>query len=477
VQLTVLSHAGLLVEHQGVRIVSDPWLFGSCYWRSWWNLPEPPAGLVDELETDYIYLTHLHWDHFHGPSLRRLLKPHVRVLVPKVPTRRMLDDLDYLGFKNITEIPHGTSFQLADDFRLWSYQFGPAVDSAMVLRGGGRTLLNANDCKHFGLPLKQITRRFPRFDFVFRSHSSASPIPYCVEGYTETLAGLRSQHDYIEEFSRFALHVRARYAVPFASNHCFLHRDTYRFNSTAVSPEDVRMHYRQLVRDSALESECVVMAPGSSWSESDGFRIETFDYSQRMAYIDGLRVKHAGALAKQYEKEADARVDEAAADRYFTAFLAAIPRFLGRWLKYRLVFRVTDAAGEHCWLLDLRHGVASRVATADIDCAVIDIPTVVFNDCVSNRMFSTWSASKRLVIRLRSADQLGLATGMFTLFDLYELDMLPLRRNVSARALSVRLRRWRDVIEALNLVLRHRVLGQRFDVASLYELPAPNESR
>ena len=192
-QFTILSHAGLLVEHAGTRIVSDPWLRGSCYWRSWWNYPEPPAELVDNLRTDYIYLTHLHWDHFHGPSLRRLLEsnPKVRVLVPKVPTRRMLEDLEYLGFRDILEIPHGSSLRLGEDFTLHSFQFGTAVDSAMVLTGGGYTLFNANDCKHFGLPLRQITRKFPRIDFVFRSHSSASPIPYCVDGYTEAFPNLR----------------------------------------------------------------------------------------------------------------------------------------------------------------------------------------------------------------------------------------------------------------------------------------------
>src|SRR5215471_11197488 len=92
-RFTILSHAGLLVEHAGVRVVCDPWLLGSCYWRSWWNFPEPDPELIDDLRADFVYLTHLHWDHFHGPSLRKLFSPTTRIVVPKVPTRRMLDDL------------------------------------------------------------------------------------------------------------------------------------------------------------------------------------------------------------------------------------------------------------------------------------------------------------------------------------------------------------------------------------------------
>ena len=74
-EFTILSHAGLCVDHNGVRIVSDPWLIGSCYWRSWWNFPEPPAELIADLKPDYIYLTNLHSDHFHGASLKKLFAP------------------------------------------------------------------------------------------------------------------------------------------------------------------------------------------------------------------------------------------------------------------------------------------------------------------------------------------------------------------------------------------------------------------
>src|ERR1041385_9200329 len=111
VKFTVLSHAGLYVEHNGVSIVVDPWLIGSCYWRSWWNYPEPDRNLIDDLKPDYIYLTHLHWDHFHGPSLRRFDR-NTKMLVPLVQTLRMLRDLKQLGFQNVKEIAHGEKLEL-----------------------------------------------------------------------------------------------------------------------------------------------------------------------------------------------------------------------------------------------------------------------------------------------------------------------------------------------------------------------------
>jgi len=90
----VLSHAGLLVEHHGVQLIVDPWILGSCYWRSWWNFPEPNRETIENLRPQYIYLTHLHWDHFHGPSLKKF-DPNIFVIVPKVHSRRMVEDLNW----------------------------------------------------------------------------------------------------------------------------------------------------------------------------------------------------------------------------------------------------------------------------------------------------------------------------------------------------------------------------------------------
>lgn len=467
-KFTILSHAGIAIEHQGIQLIADPWLLGSCYWRSWWNFPQAPESLIRRLEPDFIYLTHLHWDHFHGPSLQRLFDPATPILVPKVPTLRMVRDLEWLGFRNVVEIPHGGLFQLAPDFTLRSYQCGAAVDSAILVNGGGVTLFNCNDCKFFGLPLAQIRARFPQIDFVLRSHSSAAPVPYCVDDYNRVFPQLRSQQHYIDEFARFALHIGARYAIPFASNHCFLHRDTEQFNRTSVSPEDVRRHFETLTSRGGQKSQCVVMAPGSSWSQAGGFCVVPFDYSRREEYVQQLRERYANSLNKQYAKEASTLADFESFQRYFHGFLAALPWILGPWLGFRVIFRTRDLRGSHHWLIDLKRRILTQVGSDQAADITIDIHPLVLNDCTSHNMFSVWGASKRLKVYLAAPDRLGALNSLFSLLDLYELETLPLRKNFSLRSLAVRLRRWRDVAEAVHLFLKHVVLRRPFDVSALY---------
>jgi UDP-MurNAc hydroxylase len=476
-KFTILSHAGLCVEHNGVRIVSDPWLAGSCYWRSWWNLPEPPLELISDLRPNYLYLTHLHWDHFHGASLKRFFALTTRILVPKITSTRMLRDLRWLGFDNITEIPHGSSLTLGDDFTLHSYQFNfVTADSAMILTGGATTLFNCNDCKLFGWPLQQIAGAHPRIDFVLRSHSSATPIPYCIEGYREMFPKVRSQHDYIDEFSRFALHVGARYAIPFASNHCFLHKETLHFNDTAVLPDQVRSHYQRLAARSGIESECVVMAPGSSWSDREGFSLAAFDYAARGAYIESLRTIHEEQLTAQYDKEESAVADFAAFRGYFLGLIRAIPWIVRRLSGLSIVFRTRDSRGEHRWLVDIANGKVEETPAAGRDTVEIETAPLILNDCASIMMFSAWTPSKRLRIRLPGSAHLSTVTLFLSLLDLYELEVLPLRKNLSWRAISVRARRWRELLEAGRFLLNHLIMRRPINANALYPLPPETSS-
>jgi UDP-MurNAc hydroxylase len=469
-RFVILSHAGLAVEHKGVRLVCDPWLIGSCYWRSWWNFPEPDPALVQNLAPQYIYLTHLHWDHFHGPSLKKLFDPKTTIVVPKVPTQRMVDDLRWLGFHNVIEVPHGGNVRLGDDFNLRSYQFGFGVDSAAVLTGGGFTLFNCNDCKLFGLPLRQILRDHPKIDFIFRSHSSATPVPLCVENHETLLPPDDGSYDSADQFARCAIFTRARFAIPFASNHCFLHPETRRFNATVTTPELASRRYAALAAEAGINTQCTVMPPGSSWCDATGFALKPFDFSQRESYVEGMLQRNAAALAAQCEKEAASIADFASFQCYFQNFFRALPWFIRRWTMPAIVFRVKDSQGVHLWLADPKRESTERDLPLPEGTVVIDVHATVLNDCATAKMFSVWTASKRLKIHLPNAASLAGLNLWFTLLDLYETDTFPLYKNFRLRSLAVRLRRWREPVELANIVLRRIFLRQRFSVSRIYPM-------
>lgn len=86
VRLTWLGHATVLLEAGDERIITDPVLTRRLAHLER-RVPEPAADLVDAIDT--VLLSHVHLDHLHGPSLRRLGGAHVmapagaRRLVPR----------------------------------------------------------------------------------------------------------------------------------------------------------------------------------------------------------------------------------------------------------------------------------------------------------------------------------------------------------------------------------------------------------
>ena len=465
----ILSHAGMLVEQEGISILFDPWLIGSCYWRSWWNFPEPELSLVKSLKPNYIYLTHLHWDHFHGPSLK-LFSPDTKFIVPKIHTKRMVEDLEDLGFSHVIEIPHGSKLQLGNNFELYSYQFGPCSDSAALIKSKDVTLLNANDSKFFGFPLKQIINKFKKFDFIFRSHSSATAIPYCIQDYYENYTEIRTSQDYIDDFTCFALFLKTKYAIPFASNHCFLHKDTFEFNQLAVSPHDVQNYYKKKAKEFDIKSDCIVMPPGSSWDEENGFNIVPFDYDNKTYYIENLQVKYGPLLTNYYEQENRALANWNYFNRYFRLFLEAMPRFLFMKKNLKIIFKMTDAKKTNYWAIDFYNKSVCMEDVLNDSQIVIESSARIINDCVRKKMFSVWTASKRLKVHLANKDNLNDLRLFFTLLDLYELDLLPISRNFRWRALGIYFRRWREIIEFVHVIMKVKLLKKPFSLPAYYPL-------
>lgn len=453
-KFTIISHAGLFIETGDCSVLIDPWLVGSCYWRSWWNYPPPTEDLLEKLKPDYIYLTHLHWDHFHSPSLRRF-DSKTPVLVPRAHFDRMVQDLNSIGFNDVRELTHGVSYRLqrlqgqvplgpVPELSVTSYQFGLALDSALLVDTGREVLLDANDCKLMGSPLRQITSKYPKIDFVFKSHSSASAYPFCVSSDFPEHLGYRSNEDYAKEFLAFSECVNAQYAIPLASNHCFLHKETKRFNDTIVSPYQVKSYFDAHRKRNAL---CQVMLPGDSWSREHGFLIAEQDYfTNRQRHLEELEHRYSEKLKRFYAREEAARPHWESFQNYFSELFSALPIGSGIIFPGRILFHVTGAESAN-WLVDFRAKKVSRtVDETDSYDIRLETRANILKDCCQKKMFSVFTASKRVHYHLRTKPALRYYFIFNTLMDMYESEYFPLHLMLRPRFLGNWLRRWREIV-------------------------------
>src|SRR2546430_11302902 len=49
----------MLVQSRGASLITDPWVVGSTYWRSWWNYPKASDAWRQVTDLDYVAITHM----------------------------------------------------------------------------------------------------------------------------------------------------------------------------------------------------------------------------------------------------------------------------------------------------------------------------------------------------------------------------------------------------------------------------------
>jgi UDP-MurNAc hydroxylase len=262
-KVTLVCQASLLLETRGVRILSDPWYEGRIYGDAWELCPAPP-GWPDVGRLDAIYLSHAHPDHFHVPTLRRLLPAvgaDVAVLVPQLVFPVMRDALASLGYRNVVEMAPGRAFDFRG-VRLFCQQY--RFNDSLLVVEGDETLVNLNDCPVRGATLRDLARRFPRVDYLFAQYAVAQAYPFAYESAT----GDWDAGDLIERFDTYARVLKPRHMVPFASFVRFCHPDNAHMNAhrTTLDGLVARSASRLTVMypGDAVEGDAVTRAPGSA---------------------------------------------------------------------------------------------------------------------------------------------------------------------------------------------------------------------
>jgi UDP-MurNAc hydroxylase len=442
-QFQILSHASLLISTARASIIIDPWLVGTCYWRSWWHFPPARFDEDQVRSVDAVVLSHIHWDHWHGPTLKKFLqgKP---VYIPDEPGLRSERDLRSIGFTDVHRVAHGKTVQVGD-IKLTLYQFGLYInDAAIVVEADGVCLLNANDAKIAGWPLRHLLSRHGPIDFAFRSHSSANPRAcFKIEGAGHLEPD--DQDQYFKAFSAFMDAVQPRYAVPFASNHCHLHDDVVEFNASIANPLQLRDFVTRR-GNSASGWKLQVMLPGSNWSSDGGFELADEDCFEDVAReLEAYRAGVTSMLQRNADYENRVVVDDATFQRFLKQLATLkVPKschgeFLVtvHWPDGRSVTRGLRLP-EATWV-DMPVTFASR---AGAPLAVF--PAVVFRDAVIKNMFHHACISKRCRFVGRNDQDLWRLRTLMVWLEFAELGRFPVTLAYQRRLFAAYARRWRE---------------------------------
>jgi UDP-MurNAc hydroxylase len=232
-RVTGVGHAGLFIETVAGSVLCDPWV-NPAFFGSWFPFPDNSELDWDTFgQADYLYVSHLHRDHFDPELLRRYVRKDTTVLLPDYPTDELECALTDLGFHTFLRTTSGQPVH-RDGLRIMITSLtgpsdGPIGDSALSLDDGRTVILNQNDAHP--LDIEQL-RDFGEVHGYFTQFSGAIwwPMVYDLPEGARREFARRKRVGQTDRALRYIDAVGAAHVFPTAGPPCFLDEKLFEFN-------------------------------------------------------------------------------------------------------------------------------------------------------------------------------------------------------------------------------------------------------
>src|SRR5205823_15052942 len=102
-----VNHASYVPTARDVRLITDPWLFGSAFNNGWDLISEAKFSLDDFREITHIWFSHEHPDHFAPPVLKAIdpaVRANITVLFQETKDHKVLDFCDARSEEHTSEL-------------------------------------------------------------------------------------------------------------------------------------------------------------------------------------------------------------------------------------------------------------------------------------------------------------------------------------------------------------------------------------
>lgn len=232
-RITGLGHASVLIETAHGSIVTDPWV-NPAYFGSWFPFPDNSQLDWDRIgQVDYLFVSHLHRDHFDPEQLRRHVSKKATVLLPDYPTTELEDALRGVGFTSFVKPGNGEPVEV-DGLQvmiqsLTSPTDGPIGDSSLWVYDGRYRVLNQNDARPSEL---DAFKELGPVDAYLVQFSGAIwfPMVYELPARAKQALGLAKRERQFDRTLRYIEECAARFVFPTAGPPCFLDEELWGFN-------------------------------------------------------------------------------------------------------------------------------------------------------------------------------------------------------------------------------------------------------
>jgi UDP-MurNAc hydroxylase len=257
-KIEFVNHASFIVDFDGIRLLSDPWLFGTAFNDGWDLLCDYKFDFEKFKNIQYIWFSHEHPDHF-SPAVLKSIKEEYRknitILFQVTADKKVVNFCKQLGFK-ILEMKDLTYYSLSSKFKVKCCNV-PFFDSWLLFELDKTKVLNVNDCIVDGDgKVEEIEKQTGQIDVLFTQFSYAG-WKGNVGDIKVRQASAKGKLDIVKKQINV---FKPKYTIPFASYVYFSHVENKYLNDSVNKPIDAFKVIK------ANDSKPIIMYPGSVWT-------------------------------------------------------------------------------------------------------------------------------------------------------------------------------------------------------------------
>lgn len=367
-----IADSTFVLEHNGCRILTDPWIGTTIYGGAWMQFPPPVLSADDIGPLDYIFISHIHEDHCDPLTLARLDKNAKIVILDREPNfvKRFLERHGF-NFRDIVTVPTFEKFTLAPGLAIEPLEANPAksmthlIDSSMALHTDtNKSVYFGNDNSAYPDLLRHLSQY--EFSLALLPAAGGAGYPACYTNLDDAERAMeleRIRRAYFENFAETTKALKpdnfmavAGYHI-IAGKHAPMNKDMAFLTNPATAYKFV---YDRLSEDMRGKIHPVQLAPGEELdcdadrarSSQEAWKVATNlgDWEARKAaYLKNVASK---SVYTHETQELPEDLDWEALFR--TAGTAALGRISAGGVPFtsRIYVRLPEAADNRTGLLD-----------------------------------------------------------------------------------------------------------------------------
>ena len=294
-KMTFLQSSSVVLEHKETKILTDPWLVDGELYGSWAHYPPSELKPEDFNDVDYIYLSHIHQDHFSQKTLRHMNKD-IPIIIHNFASKRLKLNIEKLGF-SVIELDHNTRTHLKDDLyinilaadscnpELCRKYFGCApmettfgstsIDTMSVIDNGDQVIVNTNDCP-FELSsdsAKIIMEEYDHIDLALIGYTSSCAYPQCFDMPLDEklIAKQKLEDEFLLKAVNYVNLFKPKYYMPFAGRYTLAGKLSKLNDYRGVTElQDAYDYYISTDKIDQDEHKCIILNSQSSFDINTG---------------------------------------------------------------------------------------------------------------------------------------------------------------------------------------------------------------